>query len=108
MKELITEELNTQIRQALSSINGVEAAFGKPIKIEGKEIIPVASVRIRLTANSEGQGGGNVESKADAKKSGLAGLMGGGGGSAGAGGEILVSPIGFIKNEDGKLVFLAL
>ncbi|MCB1192036.1 MAG: hypothetical protein H7A23_22345 [Leptospiraceae bacterium] len=103
MKDIITENITKQIQSALKSTNGATYTFGESIEFSGKTIIPVAKVKITLSANSEGAGGGKIQSAAKGDIFGA--LGGGGGGEAGAGITIEVTPIGFVSEQNGNPIF---
>ncbi len=106
MKDIITENITKQIQSALKSTNGASYTFGEPIEFSGKHIVPVAKVKIILSANSTGEGGGKIENTPKKDIFGAASMLGGGGGGeAGAGITIEVIPIGFIVEQNGNPIF---
>lgn len=98
MKDLITEAIQKKLGATLESVGGASALFGDPITFNGEDIVPVARIVIQLNADADGQGGGDA---------GLTGgirnmAKGSGGGKAGAGIQVTLEPVGFVRQgQDG-------
>ena len=104
MKDLITESIQKKLGATLESVGGASAVFGAPVQFNGEEIIPVARIVITLSADADGEGGGNA---------GLTGgirnmAKGGGGGKAGAGIQIAIEPAGYLRGTGDKMSFIPL
>jgi len=79
---------------------GVGAAYGAPVEIEGKTIVPVALVWAGF-GGGNGTGNGNANSPADASKP----LVGGEAGAEGFGGGGVSIPVGAYVTTDGEATF---
>jgi uncharacterized spore protein YtfJ len=79
---------------------GVGAAYGAPVEIEGKTIVPVALVWAGF-GGGNGTGNGNANLPSDATKP----LVGGEAGGEGFGGGGVSIPIGAYITADGKVSF---
>lgn len=103
MKELLIEAFSKQLSETIASSGGAKAVFGDVIHLDGKEIVPVAQISIHLSASAIGSGAG---------ESGLSAFgsmnSGGGQGAAGAGIDIEITPLGYIKSGDVEPEFVRL
>lgn len=102
MKEIISDEIKKKLLAGLDSV-GADQLFGSPIELNGETVVPVAKIKIELSAAAKGSGGGAAglkgalsnATKGDATK-------GSGGGDANAGVKISIEPSGFISSKSGK------
>jgi uncharacterized spore protein YtfJ len=79
---------------------GVGAAYGAPVEIEGKTIVPVALVWAGF-GGGNGTGNGNANSPSDASRP----LLGGEAGGEGFGGGGVSIPIGAYVTSEGQVSF---
>lgn len=85
-------EIVKQVAETIQKEANARAVFGEPTKLDTHIVIPVASVVISLS----GGGGGSRKPGADIVR-----LFGGGGGGL----TVTASPVGFIHEKDGAVVF---
>lgn len=96
MKNLIKDAVAEKLTATLEGVGGAAALYGDPVALDGRELIPVARIRIELATHAEGEGGG---------KAGLASALrnsadGKGEGNASAGVTIHIEPVGVILNGE--------
>ena len=87
------EEMVKQVTETIQKEGNAKAVFGEPTKLDTHVVIPVASIVI-----SVGGGGGGASRKPVAE---IARFFGGGGGGV----DVVASPVGFIHERDGAVVF---
>jgi len=87
------EEIVKQVAETIQKEANARAVFGEPAKLDTHIVIPVASVVISI---SGGGVGGSRKPGAE-----IARLLGGGGGGL----NVVASPVGFIHEKDGVVIF---
>jgi uncharacterized spore protein YtfJ len=100
------ETIARELKQMLATETNANAIFGSPVKLDQHTVVPVAILEI-----GGGAGGGfGRGAAADAGKSFLQKakrlVARGGGGGAGGGLAIRVRPVGFLCEENGRVVFM--
>jgi len=85
---MFLDELQKRFAE-MQTKTGISAVFGEPVSIDGRTVIPVASVRYAF-----GMGGGTGPGKGEGDRA----LAGGGGG-----GTAQVEPIALVEVVDGKI-----
>src|SRR5690349_20867846 len=87
------EDVVKDIAELIALEGNVQAVFGKPVDIDGRTVVPVARVNVRVGG---GMGsGGNNHGKVVSRGTG------GGGGL-----DVHVEPMGFLTAEGGHITFL--
>jgi uncharacterized spore protein YtfJ len=81
-KEMDIHEILKEVSDNIEKTANVKTVFGDPIQVEGRTIIPVATVSV------SGGGGGGFEKEAKAKARGIGG---------GAGLHVESKPVGYIE-----------
>lgn len=105
IKALITRELSEQLANALELTGGMKTLFGDPVAFNGREIVAVGRITIKLTAEAEGLGHGNTYGMPSGMKN-LA--KGSGGGSATSGVQVTVEPVGYLSVDSNGTKFVLL
>ncbi|MGZ6142487.1 MAG: spore germination protein GerW family protein [Myxococcales bacterium] len=87
------EEIVKQVAETIQKEANVRAVFAEPMKLDTHIVVPVASVVVSI-----GGGGGGGSRKPGAE---LQRFFGGGGGGV----NVTATPVGFIHEKDGQVVF---
>lgn len=90
------EDIAHQVAETIQKEANVRAVFGEPQKLDEKTVIPVAKITV-----SGGAGGGGASAGGEQKRRFIP--LGGGGGLS-----IEVTPLGFICERGGDVVFNSL
>lgn len=101
------EELIKRVAKMVEERATVKTVFGDPIKLDHHTIVPVAKVVLAGGGGGGGKRGGEAtDPSEDAEEATEAPAAREGGG--GGGGTFLVTPLGFIHEKDGDVVFSAI
>jgi uncharacterized spore protein YtfJ len=90
------DEMVKVVGETIQKEANAKAVFGEPMKLDTHVLVPVASVVINV-----GGGGGATSAKKDDP---AARFVGGGGGGL----TVVSTPLGFLHEKDGQVVFTAI
>lgn len=92
------EAVIRDVVKAIEAEGNVRAIFGEPLELDTKRIVPVG--RAHISVGGGGGYGGALEALAKTAEKLLPIGAGGGGGV-----DIVIEPVGFISEHDGRVVF---
>lgn len=92
------EAIVRDVVDAIEKEGNVRAIFGEPVELDTHRIVPVAKAHVSIGGG--GGFGGAMERLAKAAEKIIPAGAGGGGGI-----DITISPVGFIAERDGEVVF---
>lgn len=100
------EAIVHEIARTIEAEGNTRAIFGAPVKLDTHTIIPVAALEIGMGAGGGMGQGVTFERLRDAAADAVRRVVPGGRGVGGGGGlDVKLRPVGFLHEEDGKVVF---